>query len=184
MKIAWRFLLAMMATLGLGGCRALSTGSLLPNPRPLAERAFDVDAFVAEHNRNVETEFKALEAKPDQLGRKAHGRSSMAGWPWSARVTSSSNCPRSGPTKADIGSNDEEFWFWVGYDKDKSIYWCNYEDLESSTLCQLPISPTGSSTPWALKAISPEEAAGIQVRTKALRPGTIAPGIPDHAERY
>ena len=37
MKIASRFLLAMVALLGLGGCRALSTGSLAPTPGPLAD---------------------------------------------------------------------------------------------------------------------------------------------------
>ena len=112
MKIAWRFLLAMMATLGLGGCRALANGSLAPKSPPLAERAFDVDAFVAEHNGNV-AQIQTLEARPSiSLGGKlkggVDGRLALER-PRNFKLELTSL----GSTKADIGSNDEEFWFWV-----------------------------------------------------------------------
>ncbi len=55
---------------------------------------------------------------------------------------------RSGRTKADIGSNDEEFWFWVDNDKDKSINWCRYEDLESSAV-PVTYQPDWIIAPWA-----------------------------------
>jgi len=172
MKVAWRFLLAMMATLGLGGCRALSNGSLAPKPPPLAERTFDVDAFVAEHNRNVER-IQSLEARPTIiLGGKFHG---------GADGKLAMERPRNfklellsfGSPKADIGSNDEEFWFWMQDDPEKSVNWCRYEDLESSSV---PISyqPDWIIAALGLKAISAEEAAGIKVRTKGTEAGTTA----------
>jgi len=62
MKAA-RHLLLAMAALGLGGCVALNRGSLAPKPRVVAERTFDVDAFVADHNKNAEL-IESLEAAP------------------------------------------------------------------------------------------------------------------------
>ena len=63
MRIVRSIMLAMAATLGASGCLAWSPGSLTPSPRPLAEQVFDVDAFVAEHNRNADR-IQSLEAKP------------------------------------------------------------------------------------------------------------------------
>ena len=60
-------------------------------------------------------------------------------------------------SKADIGSNDEEFWFWVLNPKDRSIYWCNYDDLESSSLA-VTYQPDWIIDALGLKPISPEEA--------------------------
>jgi hypothetical protein len=185
MKVAWRFLLAMMATLGLGGCRALSTGSLAPKPPPLAERTFDVETFVAEHNRNVER-IQSLQARPTiTLGGKfkggADGRLAM-------------ERPRNfklellafGSPKADIGSNDEEFWFWVQNENDKSVNWCRYEDLESSAV-PITYQPDWIIAALGLKEISAEEAAGIKVRTKGTEAGTTAlvfPSTPNGNETY
>ena len=36
-------------------------------------------------------------------------------------------------TVADIGSNDERFWFWMQSKKDKSVYVCDYADLASTS---------------------------------------------------
>jgi hypothetical protein len=172
MKIAWRFLLAMMATLGLGGCRALDTGSLASKPSPLAERTFDVDAFVAAHNRNVER-IQSLEARPTiSLGGKFHG---------GADGRLAMERPRNFKLellalqmpKADIGSNDEEFWFWMKDDPEKSINWCRYEDLESSAV-PITYQPDWIIAALGLKPISAEEADGIKVRTKGTEPGTTA----------
>jgi hypothetical protein len=173
MKIAWRFLLAMMATLGLGGCRALSNGSLAPKSPPLAESAFDVDAFVAEHNGNV-AKIQTLEARPSiSLGGAfkggADGRLALE----RPRNFKLQIVAPLGSTKADIGSNDEEFWFWVDNDKDKSINWCRYEDLESSAV-PVTYQPDWIIASMGLKAISDEEASGIRVRTKGTEAGTTA----------
>ena len=62
MKAARHILLAM-AALGLGGCAALSRGSLTPKPRLVSERTLDVDEFVSDHNRNADL-IQSLDAKP------------------------------------------------------------------------------------------------------------------------
>ena len=67
-------------------------------------------------------------------------------------------------TKADIGSNDEEFWFWVQSDEDRSIYWCNYDDLESSALA-VTYQPDWIIEALGLKPITPEEAARSRFET-------------------
>jgi hypothetical protein len=173
MKVAWRLVLAMMATLGLGGCRALSNGSLVGKSPPRTERAFDVDAFVAEHNRNVER-IQSLEARPTvSLGGRmraaADGRLAMER-PRNFKLELLS----AGSPRADIGSNDEEFWFWMQDDPEKSINWCRYEDVASSAV---PISyqPDWIIAALGLKAISAEEAAGIKIRAnKGTETGTTA----------
>jgi hypothetical protein len=171
-KIAWRFLLAMLATLSLGGCRALDTGSLASKPSRLAERTFDVDAFVAAHNRNVER-IQSLEARPSiSLGGKFHG---------GADGRLALERPRNFKLellalqmpKADIGSNDEEFWFWMKDDPEKAINWCRYDDLESSAV-PITYQPDWIIAALGLKPISAEEADGIKVRTKGAEPGTTA----------
>ena len=133
MRIARSIMLAIAATLGASGCRAWSPGSLAPTPRPLAERTFDMDEFVAEHNRNADR-IQTLEAKPSigVAGRcmkaRADGRLALER-PRNFKLELMSM----GAVKADIGSNDEEFWFWVHNDEER-IYWCNYDELDSSTL--------------------------------------------------
>jgi hypothetical protein len=172
MKVAWRLVLAMMATLGLSGCRALSNGSLAPTSPLRTERTFDVDAFVAEHNRNVER-IQSLEARPTvSLGGRmraaADGRLALER-PRNFKLELLS----AGSPKADIGSNDEEFWFWVQSDKDKSVNWCRYEDLESSAV-PITYQPDWIIAALGLKAISAEEAAGIKVRAKGTEKETTA----------
>jgi hypothetical protein len=161
MKAARQVLLAM-AALGLGGCVALNRGTIAPRARPLAERTFDLDEFIAEHNRNAES-IKSLEAKPTigvkgrLMKAQADGRLGMVR-PRNFKLELQSM----GQTKANIGSNDEEFWFWVQSDDDPSIYWCNYADMESSALA-VTYQPDRIIEALGLKPITPEEADGIKV---------------------
>ena len=173
MKAARHVLLAM-AALGLGGCVALNRSSIAPKARPVAERTFDVDDFIAEHNRNAES-IQSLEAKPT-IGVKGKCMTAQAtdGWRWSGPGTSSSSSTSMGQTKANIGSNDEEFWFWVQGDDDPSIYWCNYGDLESSALA-VTYQPDWIIEALGLKPITPEEADSI--RSSAPTTPTQAPWL-------
>ena len=61
---------------------------------------------------------------------------------------------------------------WIS-DKDKSINWCRYEDLESSAV-PVTYQPDWIIASMGLKAISDEEASGIRVRTKGTEAGTTA----------
>jgi hypothetical protein len=172
MKIARSIMLAIAATLGASGCRAWSPGSLTPTPRPFADRAFDVATFVAEHNRNADL-IQTLEAKMSitvrtklMRGGGADGRLAMER-PRNFKLELSSV----GSKKADIGSNDEEFWFWVQNDERK-IYWCNYDDVESSSLA-VTYQPDWIIGALGLKPITPEEAAKIKVQSGDVQ-GTTA----------
>ncbi len=68
-----------------------------------------------------------------------------------------------GLSKADIGSNAEEFWFWVANDgkEDKWIYWCNYRDLPASNL-PVTYQPDWILDAMGLNPITPEEVAAIK----------------------
>ncbi len=172
MKFARSIMLAIAATLGASGCRAWNTGSLTPTPRPLADRTFDVATFVAEHNRNADL-IQTLEAKMSigvrtklMRGGGADGRLAMER-PRNFKLELSTM----GNTKADIGSNDEEFWFWVQNDE-KKIYWCNYDDVESSSLA-VTYQPDWIIAALGLKPISPEEAEKIKVQSGDVQ-GTTA----------
>jgi len=170
MKIARPILLAM-ATLGLSGCVALNRGSLSLTPRPLGEHTLDVAEFVAEHNRNAER-IQSLTAKPTigvtgkAMRGRADGRLALVR-PRDFKL----QLARMGTTLADIGSNDDEFWFWVQGD-DKSIYWCNYDELDSTPLA-VTYQPDWIMEALGLKPISAEEAARIKVREGSERGTTV-----------
>ncbi len=168
MRLAMYIWLAV-ATLGLSGCVALDRRSALPLGRPLAERSLDLDKFIAEHNQNAEL-VQSMTASPTirvagKMRHQADGRLAVVR-PRNFKLALKSM----GQSKADIGSNDEEFWFWVQGD-DKSLYWCKYSDLESSALA-ITYQPDWIVEALGLKPISPEEAAHIRVRDTADRDTT------------
>jgi hypothetical protein len=170
MKIAQRVVLAL-ATLGLGGCVAPNRGSLTRAPRPRAERTLDLDAFVAEHNRNAEL-VQTLKAKPT-IGVKGRTIAHADGRLALVRPRNFSLLlQRQGATLANIGSNEEEFWFWVQNENDKSIYWCDYTELDASALA-MTYQPDWIIEALGLQPISREEAARIKVRDNK-EPGTTA----------
>src|SRR5262245_38419626 len=127
MNVARPAWLVLTVALGLSGCRAAGTGSLSLHPRPLAPRgALDLEAFIAEHNRNAER-IQSLEARPSITVRAngpnlhADGRLALER-PRNFKLELLSSRSK----EADIGSNDQEFWFWVRNREDRSIYWCDH----------------------------------------------------------
>jgi hypothetical protein len=153
-----------MAALGLGGCVALNRGSLAPKSRPIAEHTLDVDAFVAEHNRNAEL-IQSMQSSPtikvqsSLIKAVADGKLAVVR-PHNFKLEVSAGMNQS---MANIGSNDEEFWFWVKNEKDPSIYWCDYSKVESSALA-VTYQPEWIIQALGLNPITPEEAAAIKVR--------------------
>jgi hypothetical protein len=163
MRVAERTLLALALMLGLSGCRAFNNGSLSMTPKPLVRSTFDLEAFVAEHNRNADR-IESVTAKPSigVAGRltkaRADGRLALER-PRNFKLELWSV----GDKKADMGSNDEEFWFWVQNDKDRSIYWCRYTELDSSALA-MTHQPDWIIEALGLRPISSEEAKKITVK--------------------
>ena len=174
MKVAPRLLpamLATLATLSAAGCRTASMGSIAHNrpPEVRPQSTFDLQEFVAEHNQNAER-IQSLEAKPAitvTMGPQGDAKSgAVVGHLAVERPRNFKlELSHSMSNIADIGSNDERFWFWFQNKKDKSVYYCDYTEL-TRPRWQSPINPTGSWRRWGCKGSRPMR----QLRSR--RPGT------------
>jgi hypothetical protein len=190
MNVGRRIWLLTALAVSLAGCRAAGTGSLSLLPRRnLSPNALDLDEFIAQHNQNAEA-IDSLEAQPSinvAMGRVKVYKFSVDGRMALERPRNfklelkDHNLP-----KADIGSNSDEFWYWVvNDDKDqKWIYWCDYRDVETS---KLPVTyqPDWIIEALGLKPITREEAATIRVGqgTEGTSILTFAP-VRDRGEPY
>lgn len=166
MPVGRRIGLVIVLAAGLAGCRAGGAGSLsfLPRRNP-SPTSFDVDAFVAEHNRNAEA-IQSLQSKPTiEVSRGRVYRVSVNGHMALERPRNFAlQIDAEGVKKADIGSNAEEFWYWVANpDKDeKWIYWCSYRELPTSDL-PVTYQPDWIIEAMGLEPITREEADTIKV---------------------
>ena len=108
---------------------------------------------------------RSLEARPAitvKMGpqgdsREASGRTARSRTP--AELQAGALHIRS--TVADIGSNEERFWFWVTNKKDRSVYVCDYADLSSTSLA-VTYQPDWIVQAMGLTPITPDEAAQIK----------------------
>ena len=183
-----RLWLLMAMAIGVAGCRAGSTGSLslFPRKNP-STNSFDLDEFVADHNRNAEA-IQSLESRPTIDVSRRLWRVNVNGRMALERPSNFKlELEAQGVQKADIGSNAQEFWYWVANpDKDeKWIYWCNYRDLESSDL-PVTYQPEWIIEAMGLKPITPREAAAVQVRVGPEAETTLLsfPATRDHGGPY
>src|SRR5262249_11521819 len=134
----------------------------------------ELDEFIAEHNRNAES-IDSLEARPT-IGlrsrlRKGQGDGRLAMVrPRNFKLEISSTAMSR--SLANIGSNNDEFWFWVPNTEDPSIYWCKYSEIESSAL-SMAFQPDWIIETIGLRPITPEEAEGIRVE-RTTDPNTSA----------
>lgn len=168
----------MAMALGLAGCRAVGTGSLSLHPRPgLSQASFDLEEFVAEHNRNAD-EIQSLRAEPSIVAsmekhRPVHVDGKMA-------LVRPRNFDLElsyfGQKRGDIGSNEDEFWYWISSKDQPYIYWCRYNELERSDL-PVTFQPDWIIEALGLKPISPEDAAAIRERN-GIKPGTTVLSFP------
>ena len=179
MKVAPRLLpamLATLATLSAAGCRTASMGSIARN-RPSEVRpqsTFDLQEFVAEHNQNA-GRIQSLEAKPAitvTMGPQGHAESGAVVGRLAVERPRNFKLELSHSMSniADIGSNDERFWFWFQNRKDKSVYYCDYTELSSTSLA-VTYQPDWIVEAMGLQGITPDEAAQIKTRP-GTQPGT------------
>jgi hypothetical protein len=172
MKLVRPALLALLATLPLAGCRTAGVGNLA-RPEPIAPLATtNTRALIAEHNRNAER-IQRFEARPSITVRSAQMNAGAGGRlaferPRNFKLTIA---PTAGSDVADIGSNDTEFWFWIKESKQRVIYYCNYEDLASSSL-DPTFQPDWIIEALGLRIIPEEEADEITVK-RGSEPGTL-----------
>lgn len=183
MKVAPRLLLAMLATLALAGCRAASNGSLAHQrpPEIKPQPTFDLEAFVSEHNENA-ARIRSVEARPSIAvkisppGERAQGGNVEGRLALERPRNFKLLLSHYRSDVADIGSNDERFWFWFSNKKDRSVYVCNYADLGSTSLA-VTYQPDWIAEALGLREITPDEAAQVKVRP-GPQAGTTALSFP------
>lgn len=147
-------------------------------PAPAAPRAeplvSQVDAqaarFVAQHNRNANL-IRSMEAQ--QLGVTLNGRrltTHMNGFMAMERDRNFSlELKAMGSSKANIGSNDQEFWFWVD-DEDNTLYTCDYRDLDK---CRLAAT---FQPDWIMEAMGLRPFSDREAKTLSPKPSPTLPG--------
>jgi len=167
---------ALLATtlLAASGCRTAGVNNLARQdalPSRVEESAVDL---LVEHNRNAER-VRSLEAKPSvsSAGRGATG--SLQGklaleLPRNFKL--GLFMPISGQAAADIGSNEQEFWFWAKDSPDKAVYYCNYDETGASPMSAAGLQPDWIIEALGLRVVTDAEAAKIKV-TRGKTPGTL-----------
>ncbi|WP_165227694.1 hypothetical protein [Aquisphaera insulae] len=179
MKLVAGTLLALGLLLAASGCRTAEVNSIAHNRPPvrLVRPTFDLDEFVAEHNENA-SRIQNIKATPSITATL----SPPGEKPTEAQVNGRLALERPRNFKleigyhlhdiADIGSNDEKFWFWFQNKNDPSVYYCNYEDRSSTSLA-ITYQPDWIIDAMGLNVISQEEVSRIQVQAGAQAGTTI-----------
>jgi len=184
-KAASRLLLAISACLAAAGCR---TAGGPPPGRPMPPAAqprvsFYLDEFVREHNRNARL-IQTVKASPTigvtmnppdggkPYSTSVSGRLAVV-QPYDFKLELGSRV--AGVDVADMGSNRDEFWFWVKND-DKYIFRASYDDLASSELAAT-YQPDWIASALGLKPITPDEAASARI-SPGPQPGTTLLRLP------
>jgi hypothetical protein len=153
--------------LGLGavallpGCHAGGASGLSAKPAPtLPNVSLTATEAIEEHNLNA-AKVQALEARP-RISVDAPGvpKASVDGRMALERPRNFKlqmiPTMRSTPV-ADIGSNDDEFWFWTESKQDKNVYVCSYSDVDRTPLSSA-FQPDWIVEAMGLRPISREEA--------------------------
>jgi hypothetical protein len=167
--------LGAVALSAVAGCRAANSPGFLSrnDPLPPAPKATAAELF-ADHNRNARL-IESLEARPEVFGNKrrrvipgASGKLALER-PRNFRLEVTAVTEKI----ADIGSNDEEFWFWFKDpdDRDKAIYYCNYDDDRAGAMA-IGLQPDWIVDALGLRVITNEEFASMKV-TPGKEPGVV-----------
>ncbi len=164
-------ILALAALLAGTGCHAGLSGNAARQDPPIARETVTVKRFIDQHNKNASA-LTSLTAQPQiqvsDGGRRGRVNGQMAlERPRGFRLDLRASV---GGQVADLGSNEKEFWFWVKDNKDKSIYFCDYKDVNSNQLA-ITYQPDWIIEAMGLREIDPREAATI-----AAKPGD-QPGL-------
>ena len=158
-----RIRFGLLAIPMLAGCHAAGMNNLATRPEPVLPKvSLSANEAIQRHNINA-SRVQALEARPrikvtsPGLTAGVDGRMALER-PRNFKLEMFSPAHA---TVADIGSNDDEFWFWARGDKrDNAVYVCNYEDL-GKTPISAAFQPDWVVEAMGLKSISREEASKI-----------------------
>ena len=167
-----RPLLAGLLCLIVGaGCHAGRPARVASNEAPLVRPDVTATRFVEQHNQNAAA-IHSLQARPrintvSDGGRKswvgrANGELALDGERnFRLEITAVMK------TVADIGSNDDGFWFWADDDPSRSVYVCDYRDIDS---CQLGVT---LQPDWIMEAMGLRRFTEAEARTMHSKPGPV-----------
>ena len=167
--------LALGILLAASGCRTAGVGNLAARNRPCPRATLTAAEVIREHNRTAER-IESLEAHPSITVTSPDGGGVVQGDMALERPRNFSLVLSGGPSRmkmADIGSNDEEFWFWVkDRSRTKEYYFCEYDETGKSPLATT-LQPELIVEALGLRVIPEAEAAGCTIQPGPT-PGTLA----------
>lgn len=175
--------IALAASAASAGCATGRVG-LFNRPEPIAAAPSvtmtPVAEVVSRYNRNA-AQVQSLSATPtvsvsaatSRIAAMGGGASGMMVFerPQNFRFVVNRGMGR---RVADIGSNDDEFWFWGDDKNDPNIYVCRYEDAaDPAASKELAFQPDWIVEALGLREVTNAEAAQIK-QTAGPRPNTVA----------
>lgn len=155
------------------GCRTAGVNNLAQkDPAPVRARESATE-LLAEHNRNAE-KVQSLEASPSISGSNrsriwpgASGRLAFER-PRNFRLQISAGFSEA----ADIGSNDQEFWFWFKESPQKAVYYANYDESGASPLAA-GLQPDWIVEAMGLRVIPESESSRMTVAPASADPTAL-----------
>ncbi|QVL34684.1 hypothetical protein KIH39_12475 [Telmatocola sphagniphila] len=69
-----------------------------------------------------------------------------------------------GAQQVDLGSNNEQFWYWVKQSPEPHIFYCNYTDFERGVRLPFPFQPEWVLDVLGMGEVSPPENYTLEVR--------------------
>ena len=157
--------LALLAFLAGVGCHAGTSGNMARQDPPLSKNTVTVTKFIAQHNRNAQA-VRSLQAAPrieaivDGRRYRVNGQMAMER-PKNFKLELKATMGK----VADIGSNDQGFWFWVKDNKEKAIYVCDHDHVNASPLA-ITLQPD-----WIIEAMGLREIPKREADTISAKPG-------------
>ena len=148
------------------GCHAGPPKDLARTEPSITRSDLLAEKYIAKHNKNAAA-IRSLEASPSitvvgDRGGRANGHLALEGKRNFRLEVEAFHKPL-----ADIGSNDQEFWFWVKDDKEKAIYVCDHTNTSQLAVTLQP--------DWIMEAMGLREFSDTEAKTVHAKPGE-APG--------
>jgi hypothetical protein len=168
--------LAILVLCASSGCRTAGVSDLARPDPPLAVNSENVAEILAEHNRNAKL-IQAIQARPDLTATVTEPGSRPSSHPLNGRMAMEQ--PRNFKLElyhsaagkmGDIGSNEDEYWFWVKDKTQKALYFCKYDAVEASRQAAT-FQPDWIKEAMGLRVIPESEMSEISV--KPGEPGTL-----------
>ena len=157
--------IGLLAVLSAVGCRAAGTGDLAATHPPIAPRpALTAETVVSRINQNARL-VRTLKANPEITIDSDSFKGGVSGRLAMERPRNFKMTIYGGPMqseRADIGSNDQGFWFWMDQRKPREFYTCSYEEDGASPLA-VTFQPDWIVEALGLREIPSEEARSIRV---------------------